>query len=291
MGIANTGRRPQTIQVFLPSGEPRGIRIAEITTRTVQVVHVPRGRLADAANRPEIQGVGVYFLVGEPDDGGKPIVYIGQAEDCLFRIKQHNVKKDFWQHAIAVVSLTNKFTRAHVTYLEWYCIGIAKEVGRYTLDNGNSGGEPYITEPMKAELMDAFEVLDVLTSAIGFPVVERRPSQSAADVFHLTTKGGDVSARGQLVDDGFTVLAGSKSAASLRSSADAFVERLRTTLMEDGVIAQEGDTLRFVESYTFNSPSAAASVLIGGNTNGWTAWKKQDGRTLDQVKRQAPDED
>jgi len=26
---------PKTIQIFLPSGEPRGIRIAEITTRIV----------------------------------------------------------------------------------------------------------------------------------------------------------------------------------------------------------------------------------------------------------------
>lgn len=25
--------RPQTIQIFLPSGDPRGMRVAEITTR------------------------------------------------------------------------------------------------------------------------------------------------------------------------------------------------------------------------------------------------------------------
>jgi hypothetical protein len=29
---------PRTIQIFLPSGEPRGIRIAEITTHIVQVM-------------------------------------------------------------------------------------------------------------------------------------------------------------------------------------------------------------------------------------------------------------
>ena len=29
---------PKTIQIFLPSGDPRGIRIAEVTTRIVQVV-------------------------------------------------------------------------------------------------------------------------------------------------------------------------------------------------------------------------------------------------------------
>lgn len=43
-------RRPQTIQFFLPQGEPRGIRIAEITTRIVQAVLVPRSKLPEAAN-------------------------------------------------------------------------------------------------------------------------------------------------------------------------------------------------------------------------------------------------
>lgn len=33
---------PKTIQIFLPGGDPRGIRIAEITTRIVQVIEVPR---------------------------------------------------------------------------------------------------------------------------------------------------------------------------------------------------------------------------------------------------------
>jgi len=31
---------PKTIQIFLPSGEPHGIRIAEITTRIVPVVSI-----------------------------------------------------------------------------------------------------------------------------------------------------------------------------------------------------------------------------------------------------------
>ena len=31
---------PQTIQIFLPSGDPQGIRIAAITTRIVQVIEL-----------------------------------------------------------------------------------------------------------------------------------------------------------------------------------------------------------------------------------------------------------
>jgi hypothetical protein len=35
----------KTIQIFLPDGNPRGVKIAEFTSRTVQVVFVPRARL------------------------------------------------------------------------------------------------------------------------------------------------------------------------------------------------------------------------------------------------------
>jgi len=33
---------PKTIQSILPGGDPRGIRIAEMTTRIVKVIEVPR---------------------------------------------------------------------------------------------------------------------------------------------------------------------------------------------------------------------------------------------------------
>ena len=40
--------RPQTIQIFQPLGDPRGIRIAEITTRIVQLIEVPRPQLVSS---------------------------------------------------------------------------------------------------------------------------------------------------------------------------------------------------------------------------------------------------
>jgi hypothetical protein len=64
--------RPQTIQIFLPTGDPRGMRVAEITTRIVRVIEVPRSQLADFLKIPEAQQVGVYFLMGELSEAGLP---------------------------------------------------------------------------------------------------------------------------------------------------------------------------------------------------------------------------
>ena len=68
--------RPQTIQIFLPSGDPRGMRVAEITTRIVRVIEVPRSQLGDFLRMPEAQQVGVYFLMGELSEAGLPRTYI-----------------------------------------------------------------------------------------------------------------------------------------------------------------------------------------------------------------------
>jgi hypothetical protein len=51
----------KTIQIFLPDGNPRSIKIAEITSRTVQAVLIPRSKLEYAATRNELNNVGVYF--------------------------------------------------------------------------------------------------------------------------------------------------------------------------------------------------------------------------------------
>jgi len=86
---------PKTIQIFLPDGNARSIRIADITSRTVQAIQFPRNKLKEVDTREEVKNVGIYFLFGEDSAEAKPLAYIGEAEDCLERIQQHNRNKEF----------------------------------------------------------------------------------------------------------------------------------------------------------------------------------------------------
>lgn len=171
------------IQIYLPTGEPRGIRIAEITTRIVQAVLIPRSDLAQGKLRKELDLPGIYFLFGEGDDEAKPIVYIGQTEDARTRLESHNKRRTFWKTAIFFVSKTQNFTQAHIRYLEWYCLQRAKEVNRYTLDNDQvPSNSIYVPEPMEAELLDVFETVNTLVSALGYPVFEPLASRSPSSI-------------------------------------------------------------------------------------------------------------
>ena len=111
--------RRQTIQIYLPAGDPRGMRVAEITTRIVRVIEVTRSQLAEFVKTPEALQVDVYFLMGELSEAGLPRVYIGQSGSVGNRLAQHNQNKDFWNRALVVISLTNSLTQTHALFLEW----------------------------------------------------------------------------------------------------------------------------------------------------------------------------
>ena len=143
--------RPQTLQIFLPSGDPQGIRVAEITTRIVRVIEVPRSLLAEFLRMPEASQVGVYFLVGPRDDSDDMALYIGQSGAVGPRLSQHNQEKDFWNRALVVVSLTNNLTQTHALFLEWLSIRDAKAAGRYTMENGNGGARPHTPMPLEPD--------------------------------------------------------------------------------------------------------------------------------------------
>ena len=164
--------RPQTILIFLPDGSPRSVKIAEITNRVVKAVLIPRNKMDYVGEREEVKNVGLYFLFGESSDKAKPSVYIGEAEDCYTRLKQHHRNKEFWNYALVAVSKINAFTKAHAKYLEYLAVKTATEVNRFFTENGNVPAKPFLPEHMEADLLDSFETIKILTSTLGYPIFE-----------------------------------------------------------------------------------------------------------------------
>ncbi|MCB0551858.1 MAG: GIY-YIG nuclease family protein [Phaeodactylibacter sp.] len=277
--------RPQSILIFLPDGSPRSVKIAEITNRVVKAVFIPRNKLEYAGEREEAKSVGLYFLFGESSEKARPVVYIGEAEDCYTRLKQHNREKEFWNYAVVMVSKINAFTKAHVKYLEHLSVKMAKEANRYDTENGNIPAKSYLPEHMEADLLDSFDTIKILLSTLGFPIFESVAKQSVdkAEILELSAK--DIKAEGDLIDDGFVVFKGSEARKDATPSCQEYLITLRNKLLKDGIIEELEDKLVFREDYIFNSPSTAGGVLLGRATNGWTSWRNGKGKTLDELKR------
>jgi hypothetical protein len=283
---------PKTIQIFLPGGDPRGIRVAEITTRIVQVIEVPRSLLQDFLKMPESDQVALYFLFGEAEDGIEQKVYLGQTGDLRARLVKHNKEKEFWERALVLISRTNSLTQTHALFLEWHCLQATRNVGRYADENGNSGTKPHTPAPLEADCLEIFDTGHVLLATLGYPlfdpVAKPAPTPSHTDeVFYCKTGGTD--GRGLYTQEGFVVLKGSIGRKDNKQALTGHAyEQLRAELLESGVVQVQGDDIIFAKDHLFKKPSPAAVALMGRPANGWIEWKTKDGRTLDVVKRQVP---
>lgn len=282
---------PKTIQIFLPGGDPRGIRIAEITTRIVQVIEVPRSLLQDFLKMDESDQVSLYFLFGDAGDGSEPRVYIGQTGDLRARLVSHNQKKDFWQRALVLISRTNSLTQTHGLFLEWHSLQAARKAGRYADENGNSGSKPHTPAPLQADCLEIFDTGRTLLATLGYPVFEPVASPVASvqsdEVFYCKSAG--IDGRGLYTPEGFVVLKGSVGRKDNVQNFSPSNQKFRIRLLDAGVMREAGATVVFEKDHVFGSPSMAAIALLGRTANGWKEWKSADGTTLDQLKRSGPE--
>ncbi len=281
---------PKTIQIFLPSGEPHGIRIAEITTRIVQVFEVPRSLLSSFLGMEQSSQVGVYFLIGEDTEDGDRLVYVGQTGDLRARLTAHNQKKDFWERALVLISKTNSLTQTHALFLEWHALQQIRSAGRFADENGNSGSRPHTPAPLEAECLEVFETGSVLVSSLGYPLFDpvARPKQSEEplDVLYLKSPSAGVEGKGLYTAEGFVVLAGSVGRLENAPSLGDSHERWRQRLFDSGVLKTNDEAqVLFPKDHLFKSPSGAAIALLGRRANGWMEWKNAQGKTLHELIR------
>lgn len=286
---------PQTIQIFLPSGDPQGIRVSSITTRIVQVFEIPRVQLNAFLSMPESDHVGFYVLFGSNDETGIETAYIGQSGNIGSRLKQHNEKKDFWDRALISISLTRSLTVTHAYFLEWLSIQRATAAGRFALENGTVGSKPHTPPPMEAECREIFDTVDTLFTTLGFPIFKpllQREEQSAEEQasemdakvdsgIELILDADGVHALARYTDEGVVVRRGSYGrTVPTETFARTSKNEKRRQMVEDGTLRIEGSKLIFEKDVLFRSPSTAAVYVYGRSANGWTEWKTVDGYTL-----------
>ena len=103
-----------SVRIFIPSGEPEGLRIVEKSNWTGQGLVLPRAQFTDIRQRPELKRTGAYVLWGPGESGQLPRVYVGEGDPVLPRLDQHAKQKDFWTHAAVFTSKDQNLDRKSV---------------------------------------------------------------------------------------------------------------------------------------------------------------------------------
>ena len=277
-----------TIKLFLPRGDAKSLRTAEISNWTGKAVAAPRTELEELLAREELDKAGVYLLIGTDPHTNAPRAYIGEAEVIRDRLKQHKTK-EFWVSAIVFVSKDENLTKAHVRFLESRLLLEAAKVNRFTLEQNQAGGSRLPEsdrEDMEVFLARIRQLLPVLGSDILAPIAQPAAKDQPGGVLFCRVKGAE--ARGQRTANGFVVFHGSTAVFEERPSAESYpyVIAQRKQLIADGTLVEKDGFLAFTKDSEFASPSGAAVVIHGGSANGLTSWKSKDGQTLKQLDEQ-----
>lgn len=275
-----------SVRIFIPAGDPEGLRIVEKSNWTGQGLVFPRAQFTEARRRDELKRTGVYVLWGPGESGQLPRVYVGEGDVVLPRLDQHAKQKDFWTHAVVFVSKDQNLNKAHVKYLEARLVALAAEAKRAELDNGNVPQLPPLSEADAADAEGFLANLLLCLPVVGVNLFEKaKIAGNKAQDLLLKAKG--IEARGQEGAEGFVVRAGSEAVKEEVASIHGYLSELRRSLVAQGVLKDAGNVYRLTQDYTFNSPSTAAGVLLGRSANGRIEWKDAQGRTLKEIQESA----
>jgi hypothetical protein len=123
------------------------------------------------------------------------------------------------------------------------------------------------------------ELLDLFSSKWDLGLTdEEQNSVKTDDLFRIAMRGCDASGYAGAGSE-FTVKAGSLISPDVTPSCNKGYLDLRNTLIQKGIIVDRV----FTQDYTFDSPTAAAVVVVGRTSNGRREWTTLDGRQYGKV--------
>jgi hypothetical protein len=166
---------PYTIRIFVPDGNPEGLRIIDRMNWTGLGIAFPREDWPKIKQRTEFGRPGVYILIGRVTDDDLPTIYIGQGDVVRDRITNHFANKDFWSSAAVFVSSTagGGLNRAHATWLENALIQRAGQINQSHLENSNEGQPPQLSEAERADTQAFLREMLQILPLIGLTCFEK----------------------------------------------------------------------------------------------------------------------
>lgn len=275
-----------TIKIFLPYGNPKSVRIAELSNWSGKAIAAPRSEIEKLLLRPEMNKPGIYLLLGVDPMDGQDIAYIGEAEVVSKRIRQHKVRDD-WNSVIVFTSTSENLTKSHIRYLEGRLIEIGSSVGRYKMTNQKSSGA-HLPESdqndMEGFLDRIIRLLPILGTELATPIAHFPKESEPQDMLFFSTKG--TISKGYRTPNGFVVLKSSTAVIEERPAAklkDSWIVSLREKLKASGALIVKNGFLEFTKDVEFGSSSTAAAVVQGGSAQGPVLWKNKSGKTLKEI--------
>ena len=299
--------RPFTLQIHAPFGEPEGLRIIEKDNWTGRAVVFPRPLMHHARQVDELARTGVYILRA-PDPAR---LYIGESDNVLKRLGNHDRDKDWWAEAVGFTSADDNLTKAHALYLEASLAKLAADADRAALDN-RIDLDPAKFARSRADKATAETFLEnILICLRALSIHEFDPLRGGAAVgqtgdqptlYHASSRprAGEstiqIEASGTETLEGFVIHKGSRGTIDPvpsfleRPEFAAYARKRAELLASDKVrLDPERGTFEFIKDVLCSSPSLAISYILGRAPDLARDWKDEHGTSLKDLREAGQD--
>jgi hypothetical protein len=270
------------IQVIILGPIANAIRLYDAFSSIFKLSYVPRGKLAEFKLTLESLNKkyeALYFLIGGTDDLGLPEVYIGQTDDIVTRLKNHDSISNFdWR--IAICAVPSKFLgKECLKALEKIAIEKAKCNCVLMNEYENKSYKPHPTTHGVADIL--ISDLDEYLTLMGYPILTE-VEKEGANILYIS-QNGKILAKGEYLIDRLVVFKGSRVRLDNVDSMTKNNLDLKERLIKNGILVSDGEYYIFTKDYAFSSPSSAACIILSANVSGWVLWKDKDGKTLKEL--------
>lgn len=272
----------QALSLIIKDGNINGIIKCTIDEWIGVCYKIPRNKLKEASKLEYINNTGIYILFGDDENTGKKIAYIGESRHLYKRILEHNRNKDFWNECLIFTTINDSLNTGHIVSIEEKLIKEGKIVSRYIIKNDKKGSSSIITDGDDIIATKFIERIKTLTSIFGYKVFEsllkHEELNNNNNLLYLNNNGINY-AKGLITDEGFVILKGSK----IKPEISEYISKSLINYCNRERSSDDIENGIFINNHLCSSPSMAAVIILGRNSNGYNEWKNKDGKTLREI--------
>ena len=280
----------KAVNFLLLDGTINGPKIAQIGNWIGRATYSPMEKAAETLSRDEFDGPGVYILKGSPESSAyNEKVYIGESGELRPRLKSHlsKLSRRPFDSFVAVTSKDRTLNKATIKYLEHKLIEDAHQNKTSEVYNKINPKLPSISEADEYSMRSFLGEMKIILPLLGFEfmtpsVITPQPKVEIKDLYKLHDK---VLKAFMYVEEGkFIVTKGSQMRSTESKSLGKGWAKLRAKIIREGIAIHSGNYYEFTQDVSFNSTSAASSVMLGRQSPGPRVWiHTQNGKTYGQL--------
>jgi hypothetical protein len=274
------------IKIRFSNDNYSGSKIIDIDDYNYQAVYSTRADLLNLINGnngqyEEFKEIfdkrGIYILKSIENNDEK--IYIGKAYNKKLgeRLKEHNRNdKIEFSEVIAFTSMSTSFP-INTEYVESRLVDLAKSFHNSIVDNAQQPQLPSIITTTEKKRMDKFiNYIKIVLSITGYKCLlsntAKNISKTNSNSIVFTLKNYNATMIQSNNPIGFYVLKGSKAKKDIKPSLIKTYSKIKQKYIDSGILIDLGSEYEFKEDTLFQSPSAAASVILGVQTQGTVYW-------------------